>query len=299
MFCRKRADEDVDTDEEQEDDEKDSDEIDDALQLFVKKGKGVNKKKTGWKSKWPAKALDDFIDIVVSNNSYQKHLIFTNSKNQKNGQIYEKILEELKARVSSRGDMIMFTVPQLRSKFKRCVSFCKQAALTQRTATGIKRFQEDHGFGNWFHALFEVVKTRDSCQPEKALEPSTSNSARSSPTSDVLAEEGQDPLFVPVKNVKKRQSTKEKLDATTVEVMNLVKATIENDPTKELITFMREEMEKSCEHEFKLFQLMLSQRANSSYDSYQAIQSSGGYHLGRQDITQPGMGVLEPVLQIN
>lgn len=208
-------------------------------------------------------------------------------------------MEELKARASSRGDMIMFTVPQLRSKFKRCVSFCKQAALTQRTATGIKRFQEDHGFGNWFHALFEVVKTRDSCQPEKALEPSTSNSARSSPTSDVLAEEGQDPLFVPVKNVKKRQSTKEKLDATTVEVMNLVKATIENDPTKELITFMREEMEKSCEHEFKLFQLMLSQRANSSYDSYQAIQSSGGYHLGRQDITQPGMGVLEPVLQIN
>lgn len=131
MFCRKRADEDVDTDEEQEDDEKDSDEIDDALQLFVKKGKGVNKKKTGRKSKWPAKALDDFIDIVVSNNSYQKNLIFTNSKNQKNGQIYEKILEELKARASSRGDMIMFTVPQLRSKFKRCVSFCKQAALTQ------------------------------------------------------------------------------------------------------------------------------------------------------------------------
>ena len=45
-----------------------------------------------------------------------------------------------------------------------------------------------------------------------------------------------------------------KLDATTVEVMKLVKATIENDQTKELITFMREEMEKSREYELKLFQ---------------------------------------------
>ena len=122
--------------------------------------------------------------------------------------------------------MITFTFPQLRSKFKKCVSFCKQAALTQQTATGIKCFQEDRGFGNWFKALFEVVKTRDSYQPEQALEPSTSNSERSSPTSDMLGEEGQDPLFVPVQNVKKRQSTKEKLDATTVEVMNLVKPTI-------------------------------------------------------------------------
>ena len=39
---------------------------------------------------------------------------------------------------------------------------------------------------------------------------------------------------------------------------------------------MREKLEKSCEHELKLFQFMLSQRSNSSYDSYQAIPSSGG-----------------------
>ena len=93
-------------------------------------------------------------------------------------------------------------------------------------------------------------------------------------------EEGQGALFVPVKNVKKRQSTKEKLDATTVEVMHRLKSTIENDPTKELITFMKEELEKSREHELKLFQLMLSQRANSSHDSYQAIPSSGGIPFG-------------------
>ena len=91
VYCRKRTDEYDDTDEEQEDEEKNSDETDAALQLFVKKGKAANKKKSGLKSKWPAKALDDFIDIVVSSNSYKKILIFTNSKNQKTGPIYEKI----------------------------------------------------------------------------------------------------------------------------------------------------------------------------------------------------------------
>lgn len=141
-----------DSDEEQDDEEKEIDDIDDVLQIFVKKGKGAKKKKSGRRSKWPEKALDDLIDIVVSNSNFKTKLIFTNSKNQRNGSIYEKVLEELKARASSRGEEITFTANQLRSKFKKCVGFCKQAALTQRTATGIKRFQEDHGFGN-YHQL--------------------------------------------------------------------------------------------------------------------------------------------------
>lgn len=246
----------------------------------MKKGKGAKKKKSGRRSKWPEKALDDLIDIVVSNSNFKTKLIFTNSKNQRNGSIYEKVSEELKARASSRGEEITFTANQLRSKLKKCVGFCKQAALTQRTATGIKRFQEDHGFGKWFHALFEVVKTRDSCQPERALEPSSSKSGRTTPSSEGLEGEEKDPLFVPVKNVRKKQTTKEKLDATTLEAMNLVRSTIENDPTKELISFMREEMEKSRENEFKLLQLMLSQRPNGNYNSFQTMQSSGGIPFG-------------------
>lgn len=72
-----------------------------------------------------------------------------------------KILEELNVRASNRGEVITSNVPQLRSKFKKCVSVCKQAALTQKAATGINRFQEYHGFGKWFHSLPEVVRTRD------------------------------------------------------------------------------------------------------------------------------------------
>ena len=152
----------------------------------MKKKKDKNKKKPGMKPRWCPKAVDDFIDIVVTNESYKTKLIFTNSKNQQNGQIYEKILEELKARASNRGDLFSFSVPQLRSKFNNCVSFCKQVALTQKTATGIKHYQEDHSFGKWFKDLFAVVKTRDSCQPEQALEPSSTNSERSFTSTDGL-----------------------------------------------------------------------------------------------------------------
>ena len=44
--------------------------------------------------------------------------------------------------------------------------------------------------------------------------------------------------------------------------MQLIQAAVKNDPTKEMIRFVREEMEKSREHELKLFQLMLGNRAN-------------------------------------
>ena len=70
-------------------------------------------------------------------------------------------MTELKKRASARGKELKFSVKQLRTKFKKCVGDCKQAALTIRTATGIKRFQEDRGLGNWFKPLFAVVQTRD------------------------------------------------------------------------------------------------------------------------------------------
>ena len=143
---------------------------------------------------------------------------------------------------------------------------CKKAALTQKTATGIKRFQEEQGFGKWFTALFEVVKTRESCQPDLALEPSASPSP-SDLSVQSLDESGMEKeLFVPVKS-KRKQSSKERLDMATTEALTLVKEAIHNDPTKELISFMREEMEKSRQHELKLFQLFLGQRNEGSFHS--------------------------------
>ena len=115
----------------------------------VKKWKGKTaKKKPGRKPKWCPKALDDFIDIVVNNNVYKKKLIFINTKNQSNGSIYVQILKELKERASAWGENFSFKVSQLRTKFKKCVSICKQAALTQKTATGTSGFRKIRGLEN-------------------------------------------------------------------------------------------------------------------------------------------------------
>ena len=89
-----------------------------------------------------------------------------------------------------------------------------------------------------------MVKTRESCQPNLALEPSASSSP-----SDLSVEISDDSvkekeLFVPIKT-KRKQLSKERLDLATTEVLTLVREAVQNDPTEELISFMKEEMEKS------------------------------------------------------
>ena len=77
---------------------------------------------------------------------FKKKLIFTNTKNQKNAEIYEKIISALKERANDRDEDVSFNVIQLRNKFKKLVSECKKAALLMKTATGIKRYQEERGY---------------------------------------------------------------------------------------------------------------------------------------------------------
>ena len=45
--------------------------------------------------------------------------------------------------------------------------------MTIRTASGIKRFQEDKNLGKWFNQLYPSVKYRESAQSEQAIEPSS------------------------------------------------------------------------------------------------------------------------------
>lgn len=104
-------------------------------------------KRPGRRSRWSEKLLNDFIDIIVSNEQHKTKLIFRNLKFQQNGEIYGRIREELQQRCAAREQSMPFSIDQLRSKFKKCVSECKRAALTIKTGTGIKRFQEDKGYG--------------------------------------------------------------------------------------------------------------------------------------------------------
>ena len=195
------------------DSEDNEDDEQEFLASLVKKTKRKSKKR-GRRSTWSPEEVDDLVDIIVNNPYYQRKLIFVNTKNQRNSEIYEKVLKEMKKRAGERGTQFTFNVSQMRTKFKKLVSDCKTAAMTIKTATGIKRFQEEQGYGRWFQALYSLVKTRDSCQPEQAHEPSATNpppdKTEDSQASTSSNTDSSSPhLFVPVKNRKKVKSSTE------------------------------------------------------------------------------------------
>ena len=97
-----------------------------------------------------------------------------NTKFQRNGSIYEQILKMLMARCAERNEEYKFTVGQLRSKFEKLVAECKKLTLTIKTASGVQNFNGERGYGAVFNQLYALVKTLDSCNPEKAFEPSAS-----------------------------------------------------------------------------------------------------------------------------
>ena len=181
---------------ESDDDFDDNDE--EILDIFPK---GKKKKKAGRKAIWSNALLGDAVDIIVNDEVFRKQLIFRNTKKQRNTEVYAKVLQQLKDRAKERNETVEFTPVQLRTKFKKAIlSECKKAALTMKTATGIKRLQDEKGYGPWFDQLFALVKTRDSCQPEQAIEPSSVDSEKemassSSASTSTLSDE----LFVPSK----------------------------------------------------------------------------------------------------
>ena len=112
------------------------------------------------------------MDIVISNDYYRNKLILTNTKNQKNGEIYKKVLVELKERAAVRNEEVPFDHVQLQTKFKKATAEFKKTYHTMKTSTGMKRFIDEKGYRPWFNSLLAIVKTRDACRPELAVEPS-------------------------------------------------------------------------------------------------------------------------------
>ena len=52
--------------------------------------------------------------------------------------------------------------------------------------------------------------------------------------------------------------SKKKMDAAVLESIGLLKEVVNNDTSKDMISFLREEMDKSREHELKLIQMLNS-----------------------------------------
>ena len=68
-------------------------------------------------------------------------------------------------RTSGREENFYFTIDQMRSKFKKCVSECKKGALTIKSGTGIKWFQEDKSYGEWFCAAKMKINSYSGYKP--------------------------------------------------------------------------------------------------------------------------------------
>ena len=258
-----------DREENENEDEEDEEDSSSEQAEERKRKDGKKTKNAGRKAKWTQTVLNDAVDIIIGSDYYKTKLIFTNVKTQKNGQIYAAILDQLKARCKARNENIQFTVPQLRSKFKKLIPECKRVALTIKTASGIKRFQEERGYSAWFNQLFEVVKTRDSCSPELAIEPSASNEEndQTAENEGIGDEHKNSPVgeFVPVKSVPRKRQKKED---PLVEAIHLMRTAIENYPTKELIKFIKSDIEKSREHELKLYQMLVTHSNPSPQPQY-------------------------------
>ena len=219
--------------------------------------KKLVRKRAGRKSQWPERLLNDMIDIITGDEYLKKKLIFTNNRNQKNSEIYESILDKMKACANERNEAVEFSCMQIRNKFKKVVSECKRAAMLMKSASGIQRFQEERGYGKWFNQLFALVKTRDSCQPDQAIEPFASHHTSPCASSSTGTTSDSQEFFVPVQA--KRRKTKKESQFDEWRVM--MKSIADRNPMSEFINFAKEEAEKSREHEMKLIQLLLQSEA--------------------------------------
>ena len=274
----------------------------------AKASNGKTKGKPGRKAVWSDECTNDLVDVICSSDIYQKKLIFTNIKTAKNGEYYAKIIEELKRRCEQRNEEFTYDVAQTREKFKRCISHCKEAALTMKTASGIKRFQEDKGFGKWFNTLLPLVQSRVSCQPEQAIEPSSCTKRKAtcqlepagSPfqsnegeeaNNDTNCEnvsmsedsENQNPvkssLFVPARRKKKPCFNN---DEAIYALMEKVTSALEKDPTADLIKHFERENELARQHEIALFSMIFGQQPPNTSQVTQKVnqgQANNTYPL--------------------
>ncbi|CAB3983910.1 Hypothetical predicted protein [Paramuricea clavata] len=228
-----------------EDYELDDEDIDEEHGLNAKSKRKNNGRRSLWKSEY----VDDMVDIITSSENFKRKLMFTNNKRATNGEVYSQVLEQIKERHA----LFPFTVKQMRTKFKWCISMCKKVALTIQTATGIKRFVEDKGY-------------------EQAIEPSTSTATR--PTSsrsrssstgassvddledgeDKAEEDVRSNMFVPIRKNKNKNESE-----PVGKILKILETMAENDPTKELLNFMKEDAEKSRQSEMELVKLLASQ----------------------------------------
>ena len=253
-------------------------------------------------------------NAICSNDYLVKKLVCQNTKNSSNGELFKKAVADAQKACLEWGQNFEFDITQTRTKFTSCVSWCKTAAMTFKTATGIQRFQDDKNLGCWFNQLFPLGKSRESAQPEQAIEPSACQevavdekydedsthgfdfqsdtqspcSSNSVPSSDQRVSRKESKNFppkrknlaVPVKTCKKKKSD---LLAEAVSSFNKM---LDSDPTKELLEFFKEENEKSREQELEIFKSQLQSQMQMQMQMLSKIFGNNSYDWTPQNYSQ-------------
>ena len=270
-----------------------SDSAEDSENVGLEEGK-KKRKKLGCKATWKESQITDMVNVICNDAELVRKLIFTNVKKSSNTGAYEKVLPLL-------GNDFPSTFKQMRNKFKWCVSVCKRACLTIKTASGISRFIHDKGYGKWFDLLYPLVKSRDSCQPERACEPSAHDSKddggfenyndddNCGSISSNVTDKGDElpPKSKPV-HVKKPTFKKVKAGKSdhVSKALELQQATTDNDPTKELLQFLKDHIKQSREQERMYFQMTCGLMSSSTGNPH--VNSIPHYYQSlRQDSIHP------------
>ena len=274
-------------------------------------------KKAGPKSLWTTEMLNDLVDIIANDDNLKRKLVFTNTPTTSNAEAYKKVVKEMEKRCDARGETFELDVTQTRNKFKKLMSTCKSALVTIKTASGIKRFQDDKQFGSWFNKLAELMKSRASCQPDQAIEPIITLNDTSDSSSNAELEEVEEnnetaalrreenesdvhsvsdqtpsssrsgqkrPLYVPIKG-NKTPKWKGNTDQVN-EVLIQIKVALEEEKnsTKEILKFFERENEKARQHELELFRMMFQPISFDSYPCTNVTPSTLNRHQMSQEM---------------
>ena len=140
---------------------------------------------------------------------------------------------------------------------------------SQRTASGVSRYQVEKDYGKRWEILFPLVASRESADPSNIVEPPFYNDNQNTDPKNDLG--GSKNATADKKGECKPKKSKE---AIKHNLLTLTKLFIGNDPTEKLLKFMVEENEKSKKHEMEMMKLIFSQ----SHPPFQKPSSSIPFH---------------------
>lgn len=289
------------TSDNEEDDELEGGESDSSTSTTLKSAK-----KKGRKATWSESCINELIDVVCESEYFRRKLIFTNNKAVKNTEVYTKVVKQVEVRFNERGEVFPFSVVQSRTKFKACVSTCKKAAMLRKTASGLKNFIDQKGYGTWFTKLYPLVESRDSCNPDLAEEPSFSVCANAEKRqagnnfADELSEtvtnestdSSRDELYVPVPPPYKKVK-KESANSLLREAVNSFNRIASQDPTASLLMHLREEGERNRQHETRMLEMQMQLFQNMMATVVPPVSNTNPFLTAQQPLV-PNSGLINP-----